>query len=291
METGSSKEVVVATWEFGAACVDAAVRALQQGGTALDAVERGAAVAEADPGNRSVGLGGTPNRDGVVQVDAAIMWGPGHGAGSVAALEGILHPISVARRVMEVSPHVMLVGEGAARFALEQGFEQADLLTEETRKQWEVWRDENQVGPVDNHDTIGVVAVDSAGDLAASCSTSGAGYKFPGRVGDSPIIGSGLYVDNDVGAAAATGLGEDIMRYCASYEVVAQMARGASPEEACVSLLRSVLEKDPKGADASICLIALNKQGAYGGGGMHKGFPYAVAAGAETRVLQSVGVM
>ena len=290
MAAGSNAEVVVATWEFGAACAEAGFRALQQGGTALDAVERGGAVAEADPGNRSVGLGGTPNRDGVVQVDAAIMWGPGHRAGSVAALEGILHPISVARRVMEVSPHVMLAGEGAARFALEQGFEQVDLLTEETRKQWEVWRDENKAGPVDNHDTIGVVALDSARDLAASCSTSGSGYKFPGRVGDSPIIGSGLYVDNDVGAAAATGLGEDIMRYCASYEVVAQMARGLSPEEACTSLLRSVLEKDPKGADASICLIALDKEGAYGGGGMRKGFPYAVAANAETRVLQSAGV-
>ncbi|MBQ41128.1 MAG: glycosylasparaginase [Gemmatimonadetes bacterium] len=290
METGSSKEVVVATWEFGAACVDAAVHTLKQGGTALDAVESGAAVAEADPANRSVGFGGTPNRDGVVQVDAAIMWGPGRQAGSVAALEGILHPISVARRVMEVSPHVMLAGEGAARFALEQGFEEVDLLTEETRKQWEVWR-ETRAGEGENHDTIGVVALDSAGNLAASCSTSGAGYKFPGRVGDSPIIGSGLYVDNDVGAAAATGLGEDIMRYCACYEVVAQMARGHSPDEACSSLLRSVLEKDPKGADASISLVALNKEGAYGGSGMQKGFPYAVAAGAETRVLRGAGVV
>ena len=136
-----------------------------------------------------------------------------------------------------------------------------------------------------------MVALDSAGNLAASCSTSGAGYKFPGRVGDSPIIGSGLYVDNDVGAAAATGLGEDIMRYCACYEVVAQMARGHSPDEACSSLLRSVLEKDPKGADASISLVALNKEGAYGGSGMQKGFPYAVAAGAETRVLRGAGVV
>ena len=276
--------VVVATWEFGKACVEAALEALGKGGSALDAVEQGAWVAEADPGNSSVGRGGNPNSKGVVQVDAAIMWGPGHRAGSVAALEGILHPVSVARRVMESSPHVMLVGEGALEFALEQGFERVDLLTEESRTRWEKWKAENQ--PAESHDTIGIVALDGEGNLAASCSTSGAAFKHPGRVGDSPIIGSGLYVDAEVGAAAATGQGEDIMRHCASYAVVSYMGRGLAPPEACLACLREMARKDPKGTDISIGLVAVDRQGRWGGAGMRKGFPYAFCAGGEVQVAQ-----
>ena len=278
--------VIVSTWDFGKACNEAALEVLKQGGTALDAVEQGAWVAEVDANNSSVGLGGTPNREGFVEVDAAIMWGPGHQAGSVAALRNILHPISVARRVMEVSEHVMLVGEGARQFALEQGFEEKELLTRESRERWEKWKKEKAATPADNHDTIGIVALDGEGNLAASCSTSGSGFKHPGRVGDSPIIGSGLYVDNQVGAAAATGLGEDIMRYCSSFAVVGHMARGLSPQEACLALLRQVFERDPKGAEASISLVAVDKEGRYGAGGMRQGFPYAVCAAGHNQILR-----
>ncbi|MFC1526331.1 N(4)-(beta-N-acetylglucosaminyl)-L-asparaginase [Candidatus Latescibacterota bacterium] len=284
--------VVVATWDFGQVCADEGMRVLGEGGSALDAVERGARVAEADVAVTSVGRGGAPNRDGVVELDAAIMWGPEHRAGSVAAVTGILHPISVARRVMEVSPHVMLVGEGARAFGEAEGFATEELLTDKSRADWERWQRENGVMPIDHHsDTIGVLAVDGNGDVAASCSTSGAGYKHPGRVGDSPIIGSGLYVDNEVGAAAATGLGEDIMRYCASFQVVENMRQGMSPAEACRSLLSDVRDKDPKGASASVYVIALSKSGDGAGGGMRRGFPYAVAAGGgQAQARQGVWV-
>ena len=289
MATGFTGDAVIAaTWAFGEACVRAAVDALQKGGTALDAVEQGAWVAEEDAGNASVGLGGNPNSDGVVQLDAAIMWGPSHGAGSVAALEGILHPVSVARRVMEVSPHVMLVGDGALKFALDQGFSRVELLTPEARERWEKWKEEKQAA--ENHDTIGVVALDDDGNLAASCSTSGAGFKHPGRVGDSPIIGSGLYVDNEVGAAAATGLGEDIMRHCACYAVVAHMARGMAPDEACLETMQQMARRDPKGTDISVGIVVVDKQGRCGGGGMKKGFPYAFSGRGETRVTEGVWV-
>jgi isoaspartyl peptidase/L-asparaginase-like protein (Ntn-hydrolase superfamily) len=176
----------------------------------------------------------------------------------------------------------MLVGDGARAFAEAEGFDMAELLTDESRRDWENWRRDNGQMPMDHHsDTIGVLAVDENGDVAASCSTSGAGYKHAGRVGDSPIIGSGLYADNEVGAAAATGLGEDIMRYCASFQVVENMRQGMSPAEACRSLLSHVRDKDPKGARASVYVIALSKSGAHAGGGMRRGFPYASVAGDE----------
>lgn len=283
--------VIVATWDFGRLCVEEGLAAIGSGGTALDAVERGARLAEADSSVSSVGRGGLPNRDGTIELDAAIMWGPEHRAGSVAALQDVLHPISVARRVMEVSPHVMLVGQGARQFAEAQGFPREELLTEESRSRWETWRRESGEMPYDHHsDTIGVLAVDADGNVAASCSTSGAGYKHPGRVGDSPIIGSGLYVDNEVGAAAATGLGEDIMRYCASFQVVEHMRRGKSPAEACSALLAQVRDKDPKGADASVFVIALSKSGQSGGGAMRQGFPYAVSTRDGGEMRQGVWV-
>lgn len=288
MGTGS---VVVATWDFGLACVRQGLRAIENGGSALDAVVEGAAPAEGDPDIGSVGLGGTPNRDGVVQVDAAVMWGPGQQAGSVAAIEGVLHPTAVARRVMEASPHVMLAGEGGTQFAIEQGFPQVDLLTEASRQRWLEWRQQENQAPIDhhNHDTVGVLALDGDGNLAASCSTSGAGYKHAGRVGDSPIIGSGLYLDNEVGAAVATGLGEDIMRYCSCFAVVDQMARGLSPADACLALLNRVKDRDPKGAGASVHVLALNKEGEAAGSGMHAGFPYAIATAAGDELRRGVG--
>jgi isoaspartyl peptidase/L-asparaginase-like protein (Ntn-hydrolase superfamily) len=291
--------VVVATWPFGLKCAEAARAVLCDGGDAVDAVERGARIAEADASIGSVGYGGLPNRDGVVQVDAAIMSGPGHRAGSVCALEGFKHAVSVARRVMEVSPHVMLAGAGASQFALDQGFEKIAMLTDNTRHKWEAWCATEDRGFLNHHsdgkekapDTVGVLAVDGDGNLAASCSTSGAAYKHPGRVGDSPILGSGLYCDQRYGAAAATGLGEDIMRYCVCYEVVAAMGRGLSPAEACRVTLEAIRDYDPKGIQASVFMIALNPDGEAAGDGMSAGFPYAVIRGdTPGEVLHGEGV-
>ena len=280
MSTSIESAVMVATWTFGRAANEKGVQVLQSGGNALDAVEQGIQVIEADPTNSSVGFGGAPNAEGVVQVDAAIMWGPGHRAGSVAGLEGILHPISVARKVMENTQHVMLVGEGALKFALSCGFKQQDLTTEESRRKWREWQ-EKQQPPKEPHDTIGMVALDRHGDIAAGCSTSGWAYKLPGRVGDSPIIGSGLYVDNDIGGAAATGTGEEIMKYCISFLAVEHMRRGMHPGEACVEAVRRMFETNPENRDTGVGVVALNKHGEYGAAGMRKGFPYAVFANGE----------
>lgn len=282
-----ARPVFVSTWAFGQKANEEALRVAQQGGGTLDAVERGIWVTEADATNTSVGLGGTPNAEGVVQLDACIMWGPGYKAGSVAALEGILHPISVARRVMEQTPHVMLVGEGARRFALEQGFESAELLTEERRQEWLKWK-ESQQAEKQGHDTIALLALGADGHLAGGCSTSGRGYKLPGRVGDSPIIGSGLYVDEEVGAAGATGIGENIMRHCGSFLVVEQMRQGLSPQEACAETVRRIARQEGR-ADLSINFVALDRQGRHGAAGTDGGFQYAVTTPQESRVREALG--
>jgi N4-(beta-N-acetylglucosaminyl)-L-asparaginase len=292
------KPRIVSTWAFGKPANDEALRVLQQGGGLLDAVEQGIWVTEADTSNTSVGAGGIPNAKGVVQLDACIMLGQGHKAGSVAALEGFLHPISVARRVMEQTPHVMLVGEGAKQFALEQGFEQTDLLTPERRQAWEKWIADHEKSsradnpqrpnsePPINHDTIALLVVGADGNLAGGCSTSGWGYKKPGRVGDSPILGSGLYVDNEVGAAGATGVGENVMRYCASFMIVEAMRHGATPEEACVATIRRIAKLDPKPLDQlHINFVAVDRQGRFGAAGTDAEFQYSVTDGAESRVL------
>src|SRR5258706_7282083 len=227
--------LIVSTWAFGRASNDMALKILLQHGSILDAVEQGIWVTESDASNRSVGLSGNPNAAGVVQLDACIMSGPGHKAGSVAALEGIRHPISAARRVMEKTPHVMLVGEGARMFALEEGLES---IIVDSRERYEAWQKQRAAGrakpPEDtnNHDTISLLVLGADGNIAGGCSTSGLAGKLPGRVGDSPIIGSGLYVDHAVGAAGATGLGENVMRYCASFLIVEFMRQGMSPHEA-----------------------------------------------------------
>lgn len=277
--------LIVSTWPFGKPANEAALQALKNGGSLLDAVEQGIWVAEKDVTNDSVGYGGTPNSAGVVQLDACIMNGVGHQAGSVAGLEGILHPISVARRVMEKTPHVMLVGEGARQFALEQGFENFNLLTEEKRQAWLKWKAEQDKKKDDkSHDTIALLVLGADGNIAGGCSTSGRGYKLPGRVGDSPIIGSGLYVDNEVGAAGATGIGENVMRYCGSFLVVEYMRQGLSPQQACMKVVQRIASKDPNGMKLSIHFIALDKQGRYGAAGSEHGFAYAVTSETESRV-------
>ena len=228
--------IVISTWDFGIAANAAAWQILKNNGRALDAVEKGVHVPEADAKNTTVGLGGLPDRDGKVTLDACIMDEFGN-CGSVAALQHILHPISVARRVMEKTPHVMLVGDGALQFALEQGFKRMNLLTAESEKAWKEWLKTAEYKPQINienrnfsprrlpgneynHDTIGMLAMDAMGNLSGACSTSGMAYKMHGRVGDSPIIGAGLYIDNEAGGATSTGVGEEVIRNVGSFLVV-----------------------------------------------------------------------
>lgn len=292
--SAGEKPLIVSTWPFGKPANEAALKALRGGGSILDAVEQGIRLTE-DSGNSSVGLSGIPNAAGVVQQDACIMTGVGHRAGSVAAIEGVKHPISAARRVMEKTPHVMLVGEGARRFALEEGLESVEIHSAERHEAW--WRKraaskaaEGSRKKADNHDTIALLVLGSDGNIAGGCSTSGWGGKLPGRVGDSPIIGSGLYVDNDVGAAGATGLGENVMRYCGSFLVVELMRAGMTPEEACMEAIRRIARKDPKGADISINFVALDKKGRHGAAGSAKGFQYSVTGTTSSRVLTAPGI-
>ncbi|XZE52588.1 N(4)-(beta-N-acetylglucosaminyl)-L-asparaginase [Planctomycetaceae bacterium SH139] len=288
--------LAIATWSFGLAACQQAVRTMTDGGHRLDGVEQGIRVTEADAENRSVGIGGIPNADGVVQLDACIMDGPRQRAGAVSALEDYPHPISVARRVMEKTPHVMLTGAGAADFAAAEGFPRGELLVPRERDAHAKWQANRKkpvggIDPVDvskqapaddrslNHDTIALLALDSAGELAGGCSTSGWGYKLAGRVGDSPIIGSGLYVDGLVGAAGATGLGEITMRYCGSFLVVEAMRRGASPEDACLEAIERILAGERRAAkELSVNFIALAKNGRVGAAGTDVGFRYAVVA-------------
>jgi isoaspartyl peptidase/L-asparaginase-like protein (Ntn-hydrolase superfamily) len=288
--TAELRPLMVSTWPFGRMANEKALNVLETGGSNLDAVEQGIWVIESDDHNASVGLSGTPNAAGVVQLDACIMSGPGHQAGSVAALEGIVHPISAARRVMEKTRHVLLAGEGARMFALEQGLESVPIKSAELNETWRKERAREQPASERNHDTIALLVVGPDGNLAGGCSTSGLGGKLPGRVGDSPIIGSGLYVDNEVGAAGATGLGENVMRYCGSFLVVEYMRQGLTPERACLETIRRIARQDPKGADLSINFVALDKHGRYGAAGTGRGFPYSVTTRTFSRVINSPGV-
>lgn len=289
------RPLIVSTWPFGKPANEAARKSIAGGGSLLDAVEQGIRFTESS-GNSSVGITGTPDAAGVVQQDSCIMSGPGHRAGSVAGIEGIRHPISVARRVMEKTPHVMLVGEGARMFAIQEGLESVEVESAKLHGEW--WKKRaatnapakgGKPGP-DNHDTIALLVLGADGNIAGGCSTSGWGGKLPGRVGDSPIIGSGLYVDNDVGAAGATGLGENVMRYCGSFLVVELMRQGMTPEEACLEAIRRIASKDPKGVDLSINFVALDKHGRYGAAGSASGFRYSVTTANDSRVLGAPGV-
>ena len=269
--------VVVATWDAGLAANLAAWKIIGMGGKALDAVENGVKVTE-DEINCCVGLSGNPDRDGHVTLDASIM-DHEFNCGSVAFLERIKHPISVARRVMEKTPHVMLVGDGALRFALENGFKKINLLTDESKRRWEEWKKTSKYETpvnIENHDTIGMLAIDSSGNISGSCTTSGMAFKMHGRVGDSPIIGGGLFVDNEVGGAVATGVGELVMRTCGTFLVVENMRRGMSPEKACKAAVDRIIAKHPSVADTQVGFLALRKDGKYGGYSIHDGFDYAL---------------
>lgn len=276
------KPIVISTWRFGVEANAEAWKILSNKGRALDAVEAGVKIPEADPKERSVGLGGRPDRDGNVTLDACIMDELSN-IGSVACLQHIVHPISVARAVMEKTPHTMLVGEGALEFALAQGFKKENLLTPESEAEWKEWLKKSEYKPkvnIENHDTIGMIALDMQGNLSGACTTSGMAFKLHGRVGDSPIIGAGLYVDNEVGAATATGHGEEVMRVVGSHTVVELMRQGYKPEEACKKAVERILISAKKrGKDLSeiqIGFIAINKQGEHGAFCLQKGFNYAV---------------
>lgn len=270
-----TKPIVVCTWNFMNA-TNKAWEVLKSGGNALDAVEQGVRVEEADETNETVGKGGRPDRDGNVTLDACIMDKDGN-CGSVVCMENIVHPISVARKVMEETPHIILAGKGAEKFAYEQGFKKEDLLTESTQKQYEEWLKKSEYETtinIENHDTIGMLAIDEKGDIAGACTTSGMAYKVAGRVGDSPIIGAGLFIDNEVGGATATGVGEEVIRTVGSFLIVELMRQGKSPQEACEEGVKRIMKKNEGRKDFQIGFLAINKNGETGGYCVHPGFTY-----------------
>jgi N4-(beta-N-acetylglucosaminyl)-L-asparaginase len=300
--TITNEPIVISTWDFGKAANAEAWTILGKGGRALDAVEAGVKIPEADPNNQSIGYGGLPDRDGHVTLDACIM-DEHYNCGSVMCLEHIMHPISVARLVMEKTPHVVLVGDGALQFALANGFEKINLLTPQSEKVWKEWLKTSKYEPVINvenklykqsampggplnHDTIGMLAMDSNGNLSGACTTSGMAFKMHGRVGDSPIIGAGLYVDNEIGAATSTGVGEEVIRIVGSHLVVELMRQGLEPEAACKKAVERIISCNPaKAKTLQVGFLALNKKGQYGAYALQKGFTYAVKTEKEEKVL------
>lgn len=297
-EINGKKPLVISTWDAGIAANKAAWEILKKNGRALDAVEAGVMVTESE-NNCCVGLNANPDRDGHVTLDASIMDEHGN-AGSVCFLERIKHPISVARLVMEKTPHVMLVGEGAQEFAVQQGFPlEPGVLSKDAEKAYKEWLKKSEYKPVINienkkgqsafvpsrlsngefnHDTIGMVAIDAQGNLSGSCTTSGMAFKMRGRVGDSPIIGAGLFVDNEAGAASATGVGEEVIKICGTHMVVEAMRHGVSPEDACKLAAERIVKRHTAEQlkNIQVAFIAIDKQGNYGAYAIQKGFQYAV---------------
>jgi isoaspartyl peptidase/L-asparaginase-like protein (Ntn-hydrolase superfamily) len=286
----ANKPVVISTWDHGIKANEAAWEVLNSGGRALDAVEKGVRVSEADPDVTSVGYGGLPDRDGIVTLDACIMDEFGN-CGSVAFLENIMHPISVARLVMEKTSHVMLAGDGAKQFALKNGVMTQNLLTERSKNAWQRWIETNQYVPdistVENHDTIGMLALDKNGNLSGACTTSGLAWKMHGRVGDSPIIGAGMYCDNEVGAAAATGKGEAVIKICGSFLIVELMRQGFTPKEACIEAVRRIVRGQKDYKNFQVGFIALNKQGETGAYSINTGFQYALYEKGKNQLIDS----
>lgn len=280
---------VISTWQHGLQANEAAWNTLGNGGSILDAVELGVAAVESDLTNRSVGLGGRPDRDGHVTLDACIQDHAGR-AGAVAFVEHFEHPISIARAVMERTPHVMLVGEGAERWALENGFTRKEVDLPEVRKAWQEWLKTSDYKPVvnvENHDTIGMVGVDASGRLAGSCTTSGMAYKVHGRVGDSPIIGAGLFVDGEVGAACATGTGELVIRIAGSHTVVELMRQGMEPDAACREAVHRIMKQNPGLKDHQVGFLALRADGAHGAHAIYEGFDFALTTDSGTELVKA----
>ena len=294
-QSANKYPVVISTWNHGMPANEAAWEVLSKGGHSLDAVEAGVRVPEGDPNVITVGKGGIPDASGKVTLDACIMDEKGR-AGSVTYLQHIVHPVSVARLVMEKTPHVMLSGKGALKFALDNGFEKEKLLTKARKKEWKQWKKENKefsnkinIENVteDNHDTIGMLALDKDGRISGACTTSGMGYKMPGRVGDSPIIGAGLFVDGEVGGATATGSGELVMKTLGSFLVVELMRGGMSPDKACEEAVRRIAKKIPDYQSHQIGYIALNTKGEYGSFCIQPGFNYALKTSEKTELIEA----
>ena len=275
------KQVVISTWNHGLAANAEAWKVIEANGNSLDAVEKGVMVTEADLTNRSVGIGGRPDRDGHVTLDACIMDHKSR-CGAVGCIEGIAHPISVARQVMDSTPHVMLVGEGAREFALDYGHAKIKTPIKEVKKEWKEWKKENKEVfkkpeiNSENHDTIGMLALDAHGNLSGACTTSGWAYKLHGRVGDSPIIGAGLFVDNEIGAACATGLGEAVIRIAGSHTVVELMRQGFSPQQACEMAVDRIIKKHEDLTGLQVGFLALDKFGNHGAYSVYEGFNFAL---------------
>lgn len=305
----TDQPLVVSTWDFGKTANIAAWEVLAKKGRAVDAVEAGVRVPEADPKNQTIGYGGLPDRDGYVTLDACIM-DEFYNCGSVMALQHIMHPISVARLVMEKTPHIVLVGDGALQFALANGFKKENLLTPESEKAWKEWLKEAKYEPEmnienrlydktkdpmpggpDNHDTIGMLAMDAKGNLGGACTTSGMAFKMHGRVGDSPIIGAGLYVDNEVGAATSSGVGEEVIRIVGSHLVVELMRQGYKPEAACKEAVLRIIKRNPeKAKKIQVGFVALNKKGECGAYALQKGFSYSVRSNKTDKVFPSKSI-
>jgi len=282
--------LVIATWNYGMELCTAAQKVFAAGGDLLDALEKGCNVVEDDPAVHSVGYNGLPNEDGVVQLDASIMDGRNHRAGAVAAIERIKNPISVARKVMEKTEHVMLVGAGANAFAKKLGFKEQELLSPEVRAEWEKAKKTNNESfwRADRHDTVCCIGIDAKGNIASAVTTSGLPNKLAGRVGDSPIIGAGNYCDNEIGAACATGIGELAIRNAASFAIVERMRAGVAPTQACQEIMERMIKHSPEvktDPKAQLAFIAVNKAGEVGAAALRpqaKLFRYALVRGTKT---------
>ncbi len=289
--------VFLSTWVHGKPANERAAEVFQTGGSLLDAVEKGINVPENDPNVTSVGYGGLPNEEGEVELDAAIMDGTRHRAGAVCNLHSVKNPISVARQVLEKTQHTTLASEGAFLFALKMGFHPEQLLTPESLKKWLEWKADPKrktfwLSSAQNHDTIGMVATDGKGHVVAGCSTSGLAWKIPGRVGDSPLVGCGVYADDNVGAASATGDGDLMTNYCTSVSIVHNMARGASPQDACVELLRHMTKTDPQNRTGYVCVLAINNRGEVGTASMNAKYrlKYALWRDGQSQLLDAVAL-
>jgi len=283
--------LIISTWNNQKANA-AAFKVLENKGSALDAVEAGARVPEADAEDQSVGFGGRPDREGNVTLDACIMDNKGD-YGAVTYMQNIKHPISVARKVMEETPHVMLCGDGAYQFALSQGFKHENLLSDKSKKEYGEWLKTSEYKPkinVELHDTIGILAIDHNQNISGACTTSGLAYKMAGRVGDSPIIGSGLFVDNEIGAATATGMGEAVLRSVGSFLIVELMRNGMSPADACKEAVMRIIQKQSY-KDLQVGYLAINKQGEYGAFAIQPGFVFALTTEERTEVYDAVSYL
>lgn len=304
----NTKPIVISTWDSGMPVNAAAWKILSAGGRALDAVEAGAIYIENEI-NCCVGLGGYPDRDGIVTLDSCIM-DEFANCGAVAGLERIKHPVSVARMVMEKTPHVILVGAGAQQFALENGFKlESAELSVDAKKAYAEWLKNSEYKPVinienkktngpfapnffedgsANHDTMGLLAMDVKANLSGAVTTSGMAFKLHGRIGDSPVIGAGLFVDNEVGAATSSGTGEEVIRICGTHLVVEFMRQGYSPENACKKAVERIVKRDKEKAKSlQVGFLAMNKKGQYGAYAIQEGFVYAVKSEKENTIHPS----